>query len=315
MKNGIKIFIMIFAFTLATFFLYKGVDFLMLRTDSGWDSSYDSGGWDSGGWDSGGWDNDYDYDYDYDYSNDWGSSSGNRNSSTYVYSKEDYKIFLLITIFYVSLFALIFYFKLRKPKIKKTNDNYRYYSSTIYLSDEEKARYANRIEEVTGISCEKLKKDLFKIYKDIQISWMNFDYKKLRTLCNDEIYNTYKTQLETLKLKEQQNVMENFVLDHIYFLSPVIKKDVISVSIILKVYQNDYIIDSNSSKVVHGRKDRTLHMTYKLSFECKKNETNNCPNCGGQIKEDTSKCDYCGSIIVQGKGKFVLVRKEVLEQR
>ena len=67
MKNKfIKISLIVVFLLSLSFFSLKQIE--NIKADSGWDSSYDSGGsWDSGS-DFGGssWDNDYDYDYDYD---------------------------------------------------------------------------------------------------------------------------------------------------------------------------------------------------------------------------------------------------------
>lgn len=62
--------------------LFSGVN--LVKADSGWDSSYDSGGsWDSGGWDSG-WDS----------GSSW--SSGSSHSSSGSYSDGDGFAFMII---------------------------------------------------------------------------------------------------------------------------------------------------------------------------------------------------------------------------
>ena len=39
----------------------------------------------------------------------------------------------------------------------------------------------------------------FENFIAIQYAWSEFKYKKLRELCTDELYNSYKSQIETLK--------------------------------------------------------------------------------------------------------------------
>ena len=39
----------------------------------------------------------------------------------------------------------------------------------------------------------------FNLYKELQNAWMEFDNDKIRTLVSDELFNTYKMQLNTLK--------------------------------------------------------------------------------------------------------------------
>src|SRR5699024_1121310 len=71
-------------------------------------------------------------------------------------------------------------------------------------------------ERITSIlpneTLESLKKMTYQKFIDIQEAWMNFDYDALSKLCTNELYNSYKTQLETLKLKKGQNIMSDFEL-------------------------------------------------------------------------------------------------------
>lgn len=50
--------------------------------------------------------------------------------------------------------------------------------------------------------------DAYHIYRQLQVAWMNFDYDKIKELVSDEMYNMYVNQLETLKVKNQKNMME-----------------------------------------------------------------------------------------------------------
>lgn len=59
---------------------------------------------------------------------------------------------------------------------------------------------------------EKIAEEAYQIYYDIQMAWMDFDYDVLKTLVTDELFHMYKNQLETLKMKNQQNIMSNFEL-------------------------------------------------------------------------------------------------------
>ena len=49
----------------------------------------------------------------------------------------------------------------------------------------------------------------FEVYENLQYAWSNFDYEEMRKLVSDELYNQYKLQLDTLKIKNQRNVMED----------------------------------------------------------------------------------------------------------
>ena len=49
--------------------------------------------------------------------------------------------------------------------------------------------------------------DRFQQFVDIQTGWMNFDHELLRTKLTDELYNQYAIQLDTMQVKNQQNIM------------------------------------------------------------------------------------------------------------
>ena len=160
---------------------------------------------------------------------------------------------------------------------------------------------SNNISNYKDIDSEKIKsidKDLnvsefktkvFRTYKDIQTAWMNFDTDTIRKLTTDEIYNMYSSQLETLKLKKQRNIMKDIEL--------------IDVKIIDIHKENDVI---------------TMNIKYKLSFV--KSASNNnteekCPNCGAPVDIVSSAvCPYCDSTLVKDAGDYVMSKKVSLGQ-
>ena len=103
---------------------------------------------------------------------------------------------------------------------------------------------------------------LFEIYRDIQIAWMNFDYKKLKELVSKEIYDKYEKQLEELKSKNQKNIMDKIEFKSNKITNVYIDKD-IEIECEMNVSCIDYIID-NEDKLIKGKKDKICNYTYKL---------------------------------------------------
>lgn len=303
MKKILKWCLILFVIGMLGFLIYSGVNMMYLRNDSGWDSSYD-GGFSGGGYsDYGGYDYDYDFDYAVDYDSDYTpSSSKNRNTKLGLIILA---IFWILTIYFIALII--------KCNARDNNDKIRQKAYQEKLLDELRKVNDDKLSKLMGRNILYIKRELFDAYKDIQIAWMNFDYDKLATLCGDELYNTYKIQLETLKLKGQKNIMEDFFIQDLYFNEIKNFEDVIYITVTLKVKQRDYVVDKDNN-VVFGNKNNFMIMTYSLDFECREVSANLCPNCNAKIKPETSKCDYCGSVIVQGKGKWVLIRKDAVGQ-
>lgn len=276
----------------------------VVRADSGWDSDYDSGGswdsgsdWDSGSyWDSGSsWDNDYDYDYDY------GSSS---------YSGDvDFVVVFGIIFFMIVIISVC----ARSGKGSTTSRTVYYRSS--YIGDS----YSDITQEhltmvMPGNTLSSLKTMAYDNFLKVQKAWMNFEYDKLRELCTDELYNSYVSQLETLKLKNGQNIMSDFDRNSV----KIIDIDDVNGDIILTVFLSvsfyDYVINVSTNKVTRGNKSVKLTNNYVLTYVVKSDYDNDeetkCPHCGAPINHVTSgKCEYCNSTIVKKASKFVLSKK------
>ena len=254
-----------------------------LKADSGWDSDYDSG-WDSGdsGWDSG---------YDSDYS--WSSSGGSSGSGSF------FGAFIMFVIIIIIVLVI-------------SNKN----SSTIYSSLPDNLKITK--PGVPDIALEKYGLDrvdilerAFKIYQEIQIAWMNFDFDTLRKYLSDELFNSYKMQLNALKMKKQKNIMEDFLSRQMLITGVSENEGLITLDIELVVAQKDYVVDEKNN-VVKGNNMRKLLVHYELTFTMTK-ETNSgkCPNCNAPLKNQASnKCDYCGSTVVTKNHDLIMTKKQ-----
>lgn len=289
MNNKKKIFI-----TIISIFSLVAITFVIpnVKADSGWDSSYDGGGggsWSSGGgsssWDSGG--------------SSWSSGSGSSSGS---YSGSSFT--LLLVIICVIIFV---YF---------TRDNTAGYKTSIRSSREALYREIED-DKILGMSLEEFKALVFEKYKDIQIAWMNFDYDTLRKLTTDEIYNSYKMQLDVLRMKKQKNIMKDFELKGVKVYKAENVNGMLNVSIYLNVEMYDYVVDEND-KVVRGSSSKKINIEYEITFVKKENtnEETICPNCGAKVDVVTgAKCEYCGSVVVVDAKEYVMSKKTCVNQR
>jgi len=277
-----------------------GIVLVPIKADSGWDSSYDSGGsWDSGGSDWGGssWDSDYDYSYSGSY------SSGSIGESIIIFI---YVGIIIISIIYISSKSHI---KVQKGNINNitTTNNY------IDIS-------AEKILEIDpDVNMDEFKTYAYNIYKVIQTAWMNFDTDTIRKFTTDEIYNMYSSQLETLKLKHQKNIMKNFECIDTKIIGINKENGLITINVYLRVKCLDYVINEKTKKTVRGFDNRRMDIEYELTFV--KSETNNkdievCPNCGANVEITSSAtCPYCDSVLVKDASKYVMSKKKCVGQR
>ena len=302
-----------------------------INADSGWDSDYDSGGrWDSGSdWDWGSdWDSSSNWysDSDRDWSDDdW--STGTSGHSSHL--KSGNPIIILIPFLLLVIVALLPLFILKI--IRKGNNmiyekamtkRWQRMKNNIYTSGNIN-EYVNvdisKIKEIDpNINAEAFKTKVFRTYKDIQTAWMNFDTDTIRKLTTDEIYNMYSSQLETLKLKKQRNIMKDIELIDVKIIDIHKENDVITIDAYLNVRCYDYVIKDATGEVVRGTDKAKMNIKYKLSFikSASNNKTEEkCPNCGAPVDIVSSAvCPYCDSTLVKDAGDYVMSKKVSLGQ-
>lgn len=291
-KKLILILTIMVSYTMITF-----IDPKLLTTDSGFDSSYDTGSYDSGGYDSGSDYSSYDY-------NDWDSdtSTSNGGGSNVAY------LFCLIVIIIIAVMELQ---KTKKNKQISTSGNLTEEPSEPLAGQDDKSfeKYFPSLDRAEFLE------QRYQDFVKLQIAWMNFDYETLRELLTDELYNQYEMQLETLKLKNEKNKMSDFELESAYIINSFRDQDNINVRINMSVNFYDYIEKDN--EIVRGTNLKKIHMKYELIYtKSLENNKSICPNCGAKLKDNTSvKCEYCQTIISQTSNNWALKNKKVINQR
>lgn len=275
-----------------------------VKADSGFDGSYDGGSsWDSGGSDWGGgssWDSD----------SSFGGSGGSVGPLGFIGS-----VFALVTFLFIfTLFIMMTGKGAKKFSHSNTNGNYSSNRNQVIPYD---------IIKITNVlpdfNVDEFRKTTYDIYKKIQVAWMEFDNDSLRNLTTDEMYNMYISQLETLKLKKQQNVMRDFNLYDFEVIGMETDNNNISITVAMMISCYDYIVDQVSYRTLRGRTDTKVVYHYNMTFIksiSANNNINYCPNCGAPVSDKASrKCTYCDSVIVSDNHNWVLSKKQVVNQK
>lgn len=159
----------------------------------------------------------------------------------------------------------------------------------------------------------------YKMYCDIQTAWMNFKLDDVKDYLTDELYTMYDSQLETLEVKDEQNIMKDFTL-RTSFLKNVTEQNgtvTITTGYVIEFY--DYIASKSTGKLIRGNNKQKMRVMYEMKFRLSINENakiDTCPNCGAKVDVNSSgTCEYCGSKIVADNTKWVLTEKNSLSQR
>ena len=138
---------------------------------------------------------------------------------------------------------------------------------------------------------------VFDLYVKEQVAWMN---------------NDYKMQLETMELGMEKNMMEDIVMVDGGIISIRNTDLTQELKVKLHVRMKDYIINTADGKPKHGDPNKIMDNNYIITLErSRREEIHNCPNCGGELKDNASeKCKYCDAVLVKGSKDFVIVKQE-----
>ena len=186
MKNKkILKLLLVIIITIGSFALIFKTSPVKVKADSGFDSSYDSGSsWDSGS--------------SYDSGSSWGSGSSSYGSSSSGGSIEGLIVFVVVIVIIVLA---------TKGKINLSG-----VSTTSFILDHTKEKPDDEVSKlIPGFNKEEFLQNRYLDYLEIQRSWTDFDYDTIRSMVTDELYNQYEMQLDTLKIKNEKNVMSDFI--------------------------------------------------------------------------------------------------------
>lgn len=287
----------------------------LVFADSGWDSDYGGGG--SSSWDSGSSSSWSSHDYSSSRDRDRRSRSTYHSSSGYSSSSnEDYSgvmdlIFIILISVIVILYGLaeliVVIRKLQRARVCGDGNDPIENSiiSRESLADVEVKKYFPNMTENA------LAQILYNKFIAVQIAWMNFDYKSLKELCSDELYSSYKSDLEVLKRQNGQNIMSNFNLLATRVRGIRQENNNIIIKVFLNVSFHDYVINTNTKKVTKGDKFRTMNNMYMLEFTTQLGgKSTICPSCGAKLIENAKECEYCHTSISNNYSDFVLISKK-----
>ena len=157
----------------------------------------------------------------------------------------------------------------------------------------------------------------YKIFLDVEDAWMNFELEKVHNEITDELFNMYESQISSMEIKGEQNIMSDFVLKDCAITECKNENDDIEVTTKYIIEFYDYIIDKASGKVLRGTKTRKLRMYYDFTFIKSKSEhkIETCPNCGAEVTVNSAGvCEYCGSKIVGENTTWVMSKKVCTNQ-
>ncbi len=298
LKKVFKIVITVIIIFISTFISYQDKS----HADAGYHSSY-SGGSSSSSSSSYG-----------SYSGSYGGSSRSRKSSSTGSSgsMSSFVATVLTIIIFIVFFIVV---NLIKNSIRNTGTINN--ANRISVTNNEQA--INEIKKhLPGFDVNKFLLNGYNIYMRIEEAWMNFKLENVRDIITDEMFNMYESQLTSMEMKGEQNIMEDFKLLNSAITNASLQNDMLQITTRYVIEFYDYIIKKDTKQVVRGNSNRKMRMVYEMTFIKKLDKTklDKCPNCGAPINiNSVGICEYCNSKIVDDNTEWVMSKKVSLYQQ
>ena len=148
---------------------------------------------------------------------------------------------------------------------------------------------------------------------------MNFKLEDVRDKISDEMFNMYQSQLATMEVKGEQNIMRGFTRQAAYLKDVVKQNENITITATYVVDFYDYIVDKATGRVLRGTAGSKIRVTYDMKFRKTLDASqvvDHCPNCGAKFENINGSgiCEYCGSKVVSENAKWILTDKKNIGQ-
>ena len=236
------------------------------------------------------------------------SSSSSRSSSSRSSSSSGDPFAAMISVIIMIAIIVIWTIIANKKQLHK-----------IVINKNNEDEIENKIKKsIPNFNKQEFLKQGYSIYYDIQMAWMDFKLEDIKDKVTDEIYTMYESQLATLEVKGEQNIMKNIQLKQSCLKDVTNQNGTITIKTNYVIEMYDYIADVNTKKLIRGEDKKKIRILYEMSFRKTLNEDEkitHCPNCGAKVEmNSTGTCEYCGSKLVSENTKWVLTEKKVIEQ-
>ena len=241
------------------------------------------------------------------------SSSSSRSSSGKTASSGGSILALLVgSVMSIIMPAIIIIVVIVLSKNKKLKNNNR-----IVVTNNEQA--ISEIKKyIPSFDVNKFLLNGYSIFVKIEEAWMNFDLEKVRDCITDEMFNMYESQLTSMEMNGEQNIMRDFKLINSAITQASKQNNMLQVKARYTVEYYDYIINRNTKAVVRGNSNRKIRMVYEFTFikDIENKKLDKCPNCGAEININSAGiCEYCNSKLVDDSKDWVMSKKVSLLQQ
>lgn len=148
----------------------------------------------------------------------------------------------------------------------------------------------------------KFKTKVDNIFVMLHISLMTNNLDRVKHFINDKVYDDFNERLNKLNKSNQTQMFDELNVKSTEIQNVEITNDNFIITVKLISRYMDYIIDSNSKKLISGNNSHRIEKTNILTFTKIRDfkiqgSVRKCPSCGANMNvNSTGKCEYCGTI-------------------
>ncbi len=148
----------------------------------------------------------------------------------------------------------------------------------------------------------KFKTKVDNIFVMLHISLMTNNLDRVRHFINDKVYDDFNERLNKLNINNQTQMFDELNVKSTEIQNVEITNDNFIITVKLISRYMDYIIDTNSKKLISGNNSHRIEKANILTFTKIRDfkiqgSVRKCPSCGANMNvNSTGKCEYCGTI-------------------
>ena len=173
-----------------------------------------------------------------------------------------------------------------------------------------------KLSQIGFTDVDLLKRALTKQYIDIKYAYSDFNYKRLIELCTKVRYGLFKNEMKLMEQVGEKREYKDFVVTDAKIYDCYVHKNVVDVSMVLKVEFYSYVVDQFNKKI-SGSDTIKENQMIEVVFHKKVEEDliEECPNCGSPISKDNiENCGYCGTTLNFRVGEWLLSNERVVRK-
>lgn len=230
-----------------------------------------------------------------------------------IYFVIDFSVFAVL-VFFVSCILLKFSYPIEKIKKEEELKPEKKDKKTIVPKEkEEKVDNVPLINFPKDFEEKEFLKNVFLLYKEIQMDFMDFKHDELMEKLGFEMYEQFSKQMKSLESRNKQSVRVNIKLEKIQTISFNQEKDYYEAVIYLAVLEDKYMKEIEEEfRLTSARVRYESCYNITLLKRHKKKIVRKCHNCNEKVQGNPNKCPICNTMLLENSENWIMTNLKLV---